>query len=236
MQMATATRSGQIYLLQELPKILDDDLWETITQDLFDTKDRHHSWRFQLNDRFAKLEKYELDRVCHSWIVHGTYCLQSIIFNIDFATALFRPNEWDTRVLQDFFNLLTFHLRLFLGKQECFGKIRAHCSSYWGRRDQPVLECVQAERGFDDWLKLAKNSVRIFEHAHPNLGKNDKLSGATFNELLFRNALQRERSKIVSRPKETSLQDTEDVRNLELKAATEAIGMLTYLVILKLLY
>ena len=202
--------------------------------------DRHHSWRLQINDRFAKLEEDELDKTCNSWIVEGTYWLQSIVFNIDFATKLFRPDEWDPRVLEDFVNLLAFNLALFLEKK-WFAKAKEHCSSYRPSCDEPVLNGLPKNgEGFDRWLSIAKKSFRIFEDKHQNGSKNQlhlslqkkgKLSGATFNELLFRNTLQRQRSNIVSRPKETPLQDTKDVRNVDLKAATEVIGMLTYMAI-----
>lgn len=72
MQMATTARNGREYLLELLPKIQNDTLWEIITRDLFEQKDRHHLWRLEVLYRFAELNENELDKNCRDWTLAGT--------------------------------------------------------------------------------------------------------------------------------------------------------------------
>lgn len=56
--MAATARNGREYLLQELlPKIQDDNLWEIITRDLFEQRDRNHLWRLKYAIDLQNLRK-----------------------------------------------------------------------------------------------------------------------------------------------------------------------------------
>lgn len=92
--MAATARNGREYLLQELlPKIQDDNLWEIITRDLFEQRDRNHLWRLKIRDRFTELTEDKLDKNCCNWTLAGTEWLQQIALDIRFATSLFDPDE-----------------------------------------------------------------------------------------------------------------------------------------------
>lgn len=159
MQMAAKAQNGREYLLLELlPKIQDDHLWEIITRDLFEQRDRHHLRRLEIYERFAELTKDELDKNCRDWTLAGTGWLQQIAFDIHFATSLFDTNEWDPHILQDFMNLLALTLQLFHGKEKCLGKVKEHCKNL-KITDQPELirpEDIAEE--FDEWRRYANSN------------------------------------------------------------------------------
>ena len=204
--MAAAFQNGREHLLVELlPKILDDNLWDKITRDLLEHKDRHHLWRLKLQDRFAKLTKDELDRNCYNWTLAGTGWLQQIVLDIRFAKELFGPDEWDPNILQDFMNLLTLTLQLFQGKEKYLGKVKEHCRNF---------ESKDIVDRFDEWRTYANQSLlELVHHLHYHERENwdahnlrielhddDKVPGATFVELLIRNEIQNRREKIIARP------------------------------------
>src|SRR5271163_693945 len=102
--------NGRKYFLEVLPGI-NDVHWDRITRDLFETKDRYHVWRLELDERFAKLERNELDQNCHVWTKRAIEWLQQIALDLRFTKDLFRPDEWDPDILEDFMNLLGFTMR-----------------------------------------------------------------------------------------------------------------------------
>ena len=248
--MAAMARNGREYLLLELlPKIQDDNVWKIITRDLLEQKDRHHLWRLEMCDRFAELTNDELEKNCCDWTLAGTEWLQQIAFDIHFATNLLLPEEWDPHILQDFMNLLAFTLQLFQGKEKCLGKVKEHCENL-KITDQPALIRPQeiAEE-FNMWRKYVNNKFRnlvnlVNYDKHGNwdehnirmtLQEGDKVSGATFTELLIQNEIQRQRRKIVSRPVKITQQDTEHVSGVDLKDATKVICMSTHMAYLMFL-
>lgn len=70
--MATIARNSQEYLLELLSKIQNNNLWEIITQDLFEQKDCHHLWRLEVYNRFVELNKNELDKNYYDWTLART--------------------------------------------------------------------------------------------------------------------------------------------------------------------
>lgn len=154
-----------------------------------------------------------------------------------------------SHILQDFMNLLALTLQLFQGKEKCLGKVKEHCKNL-KIIDQPTLSRPEdiAEE-FDEWRRYVNNNFRkmveslcYHEHGnwdkhnrHMNLQEGDKVSGATFTELLIRNQIQRQRSRIVSRPVEIIQQDTKHVSRVDPMDATEVICMLTHMTYLMFL-
>ena len=241
--MAVTARNGREYLLLGLlPKIQDDNLWKIITRDLFELKDRHHSWKLEIYDRFEELQQDELDTNCQAWTKAGTKWLQQIALDIRCATSLFSPDKWDSHILQDFLNLMAFTLQLFQGTQKCLGMVKQHCQNL-KTSDQATFDEQQDASGeFDNWRTRVNNELRILvkslryqprnwddHNRRLNLQEGDKVPGATFTELLIQNEIQRHRSKIVSRPVEIKQQDTKHVSGVNAKEATEVICMLTHL-------
>lgn len=243
MQMAATAQNGRDYLLLELlPKIQDDNLWNRITRDLFEQKDRHHLWRLEICDRFAKLTEDDLNTNCYNWTIAGTGWLQQITLDIRFATQVVDRNDWDRHILQDFMNLLAFIMRLFHGTKECLGKIAEHCENM-ASSGKPVLGDVAKE--FKEWRTYANNSFRKLvdslsyhekwdrDNLRMNLQEGDKVPGATFTELLIRNEIQKKWSKIVSRPMEMTQPDTRHVSGVDHQNATKEICKhMAYLVFL----
>ncbi|KAL8742899.1 MAG: hypothetical protein Q9190_004689 [Brigantiaea leucoxantha] len=228
--MATKAQNGRECLLSDLLPEKDDHLWEKITRDLFEQKDRYHLWRLEIHERFAELTKDELDKKCLGWTKDGTKWLKEIAFDIYFATRLFGTDKWDPHILQDFIYLLALTLQLFSGKEKCMGMVKEHFknSKAFDRSEDIVKK-------FDKWRRHANNSFRemvesVGYHKRKNWDKHnrrldleegDKLSGATLTELLIRNQIQRQRSRIMSRPAKSTQQDTKHVNRAKLIDATE---------------
>ena len=95
---------------------------------------------------------------------------------------------------------------------------------------------------FNEWRVKVNNNVRLLvgflgfdkrkewdkDHRRLSLQDGDKVSGATFRELLIRNEIQRQQSRIMSRP--VAQQNPEDLSGVEnLVDATKVICMLTYM-------
>ena len=241
--MAATARNGREYLLLELlPKIQDDNLWKIITRDLFEQKNRYHLWRLEICDRFSELEGDELDKRCRDWTLAGTEWLKQIALDIRFATKLFSPDRWDPYILQDFLNLLALTLQLFQGKQRCLGKVKQHCQNLKVSGQAMMGDPQVIAREFDAWRTYVNNNLRMlvdslgYQHRNwdkhnlrVNLQEGDKVSGATFIELIIQNEIQRHQSKIVSRPVKITQQDKEHVSGVNHKDATKVICTLTHL-------
>lgn len=144
MQMATIAQNSQEYLLELLSKIQNNNLWEIITQNLFEQKDCHHLWRLEVYNRFAELNKNELDKNYYDWTLARTEWLQQNAYDIYFMTSLFSPDKQDSYILQDFINLLALTLQLFQGKQKCLRKIKHHYQNL-KISNQPELQVIAGE-------------------------------------------------------------------------------------------
>jgi hypothetical protein len=232
--------NGRKYFLEVLPGI-NDLHWDRITRDLFESKDRFHVWRLELDERFAKLEPDELNRNCHEWTARAIEWLQQIALDLRFAKDLFRPDEWDFDILGDFMNLLGLAMYLFHGQTTCLGRIKAHCEMLSARDDQSVLIATRdIPKEFNEWRTTVNNDVRLLvealgynklknwdkENRRLCLQDGDKVPAATFLELLIRNEIQRQRRRIVSRP--VAQHSAEGHTGVEAPVdATEVIGVLT---------
>ena len=161
MQRAATARNGRDYLLQELlPTIQDDKTWEMITRDLLEQRDRSHIWRLDVQARFAELTDDELDDDCYEWTLAGTRWLQQIALDIRFATSLFKPDEWEPHILEDFLNSLAFTLKLFQGQQECLGKMKKHCQNLENSNQAVVGDRQVVAWEFDQWRTFVNDNLR----------------------------------------------------------------------------
>lgn len=140
-------------------KIQDDNLWEIITRDLFEPKDRHHLWRLGIIDRFAELSENDLDKNCRDWTLAGTEWLQQIAVDIRAAISLYSPDKWDPRTAQDFINLLALTLQSFQGQQKCLGKIKKHFENL-KTSDQHMMSDPQVIcKEFNKWCTCVNNNL-----------------------------------------------------------------------------
>ena len=226
-------QNGREYLLNEwLPKIEDDHIWNIIVQGLLEQKDRHHLSKLHIYDRFEELSEAELDRNCYAWTLVGTEWLQQITIDILFATKLFDPDQWDPCVLQDYMNLMAFTLQLFQGQTKCLGKVQKRCEEFEEHDKPNRLKSVAAEfaiwrtlvnKSFGELVKYVGLNVRSNWDEHQgrlNLLEGDKIPGATFTELLIRNAIQIRQNEIVSRPMQVTQQNTCCAKNVLPGAST----------------
>src|SRR3569833_1988430 len=227
-----AATDGRAYLLADiLPAIGDDqpDLWKKITRDLLARKDRCDSWRLVLDFISNPPPTYPMFNF--KLLLSATGWLRQIHLDLRFATELFAPGEWDPDIMEDFVNLAAFTLELFRGKQKAIGKIAAVCSDLPEKEfseempgGRPTTRYESIIDDFRRWLPAVNNDFRLLlkmlgydqrdkwdaANLRWKLVGQGKISSASFTELLVRNEVQRQQSRIVTRPQEGFQHNTRD--------------------------
>ncbi|KAI1273101.1 hypothetical protein F5Y07DRAFT_402801 [Xylaria sp. FL0933] len=208
--MASPTKNARELFLPTLRTIDNDRTWWAVTQDLLFRKDRHDTWRLEL-DRILRLPKNTPRKELRKWLQHAANWAKQICLDMQFAMALFSYDEWDPYTLEDFMNIISRTTKLFRADGP-FGKMWQDYSERF--EDVPLTQKFDINRkSMDNHLSKLVRHVKYdgrwgWDRNDRAFGKTqEKVSAATLVELLVRNAVQNQRKEILSRLESTTSPD-----------------------------